>query len=160
MNNAKDKLAAVQRIMDQMRARIIADIRRDEERGDGDEAVLKKIRLSVLDVFRRLFQMSSARELGVKQPLTGLRAIAELRQTDSERVYRTFRYYLNMVTRAWPENRDRAQRHDDAMMVVKETVKLEMAEWVRTEFEAVYAGEKASCAGDAAQLVSGGEERR
>ena len=110
----------------------------DRKKNDGEfhESILDRIRLNVTTVFRKMFELSFQSE---KVKLYGgAKKIAENYDKPYRKGYHLFLHRLDLISRPWHTNLEKATEFDDLETCLKEKAKLEVMEQIKSEFLEMY----------------------
>jgi hypothetical protein len=121
--------------LDQMSKQIESKRQEREASGAEDEAVLERIKLNVVDIFRRMFLRSLDEMPHSQNMLPELGEIIAGNPDKWERSCRLFRFWLARIPSNWTQALQEAEANGDVCEAVKERVKLEIRDVIQDEFE-------------------------
>jgi hypothetical protein len=130
--NFEDKF---RHVLNEMMQKFKKTARELSDQGADDEAVLETIRFNITEIFLRMFELSRSSNLPSQNPR--IREIIEQYPNARNRAHKVFLYYLDSISRSWETSLKQANQFNDTETIMKETVKLELRDKIRSVYESL-----------------------
>ncbi len=98
-----------------------------------DEAVFELIRQNIVDIFSKMFVVSY-KNVFEEIKIDRFRQIIEAHSEPSQQLYHMYHHFIKEIPKPWHKSLDAARAHDETENAIKEEIKLQMVDQIRTLF--------------------------